>query len=49
MRGTPREISEPTELARLRRGPLKSWAVAPTEHWIQLDIEEISGVRIPVH
>ena len=48
VRGTAREISDPQELEYLRRGPLKSWAVSPGERWVRIDIEQISGVRIPV-
>ena len=49
VRGKAAEITDPDELALLRRGPLKSWAVPASEQWIRLDIEEISGVRIPAH
>jgi nitroimidazol reductase NimA-like FMN-containing flavoprotein (pyridoxamine 5'-phosphate oxidase superfamily) len=47
--GTAQEITDPTELEYLRRGQLKSWAMPPTEHWIRIDIQEISGVRIAAH
>ena len=40
------EVVDPAELDLLRRGPLKSWATASTEHWIRIAIEEISGRRI---
>jgi nitroimidazol reductase NimA-like FMN-containing flavoprotein (pyridoxamine 5'-phosphate oxidase superfamily) len=48
-RGTAQEVTDPQELDYLRRGPLKSWAVAPGGRWVHVDIEEISGVRIPRH
>ncbi len=48
VRGKAAEVTDQDELAFLRRGPLKSWAVPASEQWIRLDIEEISGVRIPV-
>ena len=47
--GTASEITDPEELQRLRRGPLKSWAVRPTAHWIRVTYEQISGRRIPAH
>jgi hypothetical protein len=49
VRGTAREITDADELDLLRRGALKSWAVSPGEHWVRIEIAEISGVRIPVH
>ncbi len=49
VRGQAHEITDPTDLEYLRRGQLKSWAVPPTEHWIRIDIQEISGVRIAAH
>lgn len=48
-RGNAREVTDPQEVEYLRRGPLKSWAVAPGGRWVRVDIEEISGVRIPSH
>ena len=49
VRGRAFEVTESAELDALRRGPLKSWAVASSEHWIRVEIEEVSGVRIPAH
>ncbi len=46
VRGTAREITDPDELEFLRRGPLRPWGVAPSEHWIRVGIEDISGVRV---
>jgi uncharacterized protein len=47
--GTAAEITDPKELERLGRGPLKSWAVRPTAHWIRVTYEHVSGRRIPAH
>lgn len=47
VQGTAREVVDAHELDLLRRGPLKSWATPPSEHWICITIEEISGRRIP--
>jgi nitroimidazol reductase NimA-like FMN-containing flavoprotein (pyridoxamine 5'-phosphate oxidase superfamily) len=47
--GTASEITDPEELQRLRRGPLRSWAVRPTAHWIRVTYEQVSGRRIPAH
>lgn len=44
--GTAREVTDPGHLARLRSGPLKSWAVSPTAHWIRIAIEHIGGRTI---
>jgi uncharacterized protein len=45
--GTAREVTDEGELDELRRGPLHSWATRSTEHWVRIDIEEITGRRIP--
>jgi len=47
VQGTAREIVDPAQLEHLRRGPLKSWAVRPSEHWVRISIDEISGRRLP--
>jgi uncharacterized protein len=47
--GTASEITDPEELQRLRRGPLKSWAVRPRAHWMRVTYEQLSGRRIPAH
>lgn len=49
LRGHAHEVTDPDVLEFLRRGPLKPWAVSPSEHWIRVDVEEVSGVRIPPH
>jgi uncharacterized protein len=47
VQGTAREVTDPGELARLRRGPLRSWARGAREHWVRISIDEISGRRLP--
>jgi len=47
IQGTAREVTDPEELKILRRGPLHSWAVPPSEHWVRISIDEITGRRIP--
>ncbi len=49
VQGKATEITDADQLALLRRGPLKSWAVSPSQAWVRIDIEAISGVRIPAH
>jgi nitroimidazol reductase NimA-like FMN-containing flavoprotein (pyridoxamine 5'-phosphate oxidase superfamily) len=44
--GTAREVTDPQELEALRRGPLRSWARRPAEHWVRIPIDEISGRRL---
>jgi uncharacterized protein len=45
--GTADEVTDPDELERLRRGPLKSWAVPRAQHWVRITIDTISGRQIP--
>jgi uncharacterized protein len=45
--GTAEEVTDAAELDRLRRGPLKSWAVAASQHWVRISIDTISGRKIP--
>jgi len=47
VQGTAHEIVDAAQLDRLRRGPLKSWAVRPSAHWVRISIEEVSGRRLP--
>jgi len=47
VRGTAREVTDEHDLEVLRRGPLKSWALAGATQWIRITIDEISGRRIP--
>ena len=43
VRGVAREVTDPEELAVLRRGHLRSWLRSPHEHWVRISIEAISG------
>jgi nitroimidazol reductase NimA-like FMN-containing flavoprotein (pyridoxamine 5'-phosphate oxidase superfamily) len=45
--GTAAEVTDPEVLDRLRRGPLRSWAVPAAQHWVRISIEAISGRQIP--
>ena len=45
--GTASEVINDDELDVFRRGPLKSWAVSSSEHWIRVTIDSITGRRIP--
>jgi uncharacterized protein len=45
--GTAHEVTDPDELERLRRGPLRSWAVQSSQHWVRISIDSISGRQIP--
>jgi nitroimidazol reductase NimA-like FMN-containing flavoprotein (pyridoxamine 5'-phosphate oxidase superfamily) len=45
--GTAREVIDLDELDRLRHGPLRSWAVPSSQHWVRISIESISGRQIP--
>jgi len=47
VRGTATEVSDPTELESLRRGPLKSWAAPGPQRWVRVSIDEVSGRQIP--
>jgi nitroimidazol reductase NimA-like FMN-containing flavoprotein (pyridoxamine 5'-phosphate oxidase superfamily) len=44
--GAAHEVTDAAVLERLRRGPLKSWAARPADHWVRIDIETISGRHI---
>jgi uncharacterized protein len=41
--GVAREVTDPGELAVLRRRPLRSWLRSPEEHWVRIGVESISG------
>lgn len=43
IRGVAQEVTQPDDLAALRRGPLRSWLSSPHEHWVRISIEAISG------
>ncbi len=46
-RGNAEVITDPTELARMRRLPLIPWSRAPKPHFVRLAPDVISGRRIP--
>ncbi len=41
--GVAREVTDPDELAALRRRPPHSWLRSPEEHWVRIRVESISG------
>jgi nitroimidazol reductase NimA-like FMN-containing flavoprotein (pyridoxamine 5'-phosphate oxidase superfamily) len=45
--GSAHEVTDPEELQRLRLGPLQSWGVPSSQHWVRIPIEAITGRRIP--
>jgi hypothetical protein len=47
VRGRAEAVTDPAEVERLRRGLLKSWAAPGPQLWIRVNIEEISGRRLP--
>jgi nitroimidazol reductase NimA-like FMN-containing flavoprotein (pyridoxamine 5'-phosphate oxidase superfamily) len=44
--GTAAEVTDPSELETLRQGPLHSWTVPATEHWVRISIDRITGRRL---
>jgi nitroimidazol reductase NimA-like FMN-containing flavoprotein (pyridoxamine 5'-phosphate oxidase superfamily) len=46
VRGEAIEVTDPTELARLRRLPLHPWAPGPKQHFLRILPAVISGRRI---
>lgn len=47
VRGRAELVTEPSELARLRAGPLRPWARGARANWVRLPLDEVSGRRIP--
>jgi nitroimidazol reductase NimA-like FMN-containing flavoprotein (pyridoxamine 5'-phosphate oxidase superfamily) len=43
IQGVAREVTDPDELAVLRRRPVRSWLRSPEEHWVRIGVESISG------
>ena len=41
--GVAREVTDPDELAILRRRPQLSWVRPQDEHWVRIAVESISG------
>ena len=46
IRGQARIVTEPDEVARLRRLPLLPWASGDKEHFVKIDAALISGRRL---
>lgn len=47
VRGHAEVITNPGEVGRLRRGPLRPWAKGARSNWVRINVDEISGRRIP--
>jgi nitroimidazol reductase NimA-like FMN-containing flavoprotein (pyridoxamine 5'-phosphate oxidase superfamily) len=47
VRGPAEVITDPGEVERLRRGPLRPWAKGARANWVRIRLDEISGRRIP--
>ncbi|HZR12727.1 MAG TPA: pyridoxamine 5'-phosphate oxidase family protein [Acidimicrobiia bacterium] len=46
VQGLAHEVTDEDEIARLQRGPLRSWAEPKAGHWVRITIDEISGRRV---
>jgi uncharacterized protein len=46
VQGIAGEVTDTQELEALRRGPLVSWAVSPSAHWIRISLDHVSGRRL---
>jgi uncharacterized protein len=44
--GTIQRVSDPEEVDRLRRGPLRSWARHSADLWLRISVDAISGRRV---
>jgi uncharacterized protein len=47
VRGRAEVVTDPSEMARLRHGPLRPWVKGARANWVRIRLEEISGRRIP--
>ena len=47
VRGRAAVITDPHDVARLSRGPLRPWAKGARVNWVRIGLNEISGRRIP--
>ena len=47
LRGRAEVITDPQQVARLRRGPLNPWAKGARANWVRISLDEMSGRRIP--
>jgi len=44
--GSIQLVSDPAEIDRLRRGPLRAWARHSAEQWLRVSLDAISGRRV---
>ncbi len=44
--GSAERITDPTEIRRLERAGLETWAPGPKPHWLRIRIGSVSGRRI---
>lgn len=47
VRGHAEVITDPGAVERLRHGPLRPWAKGARVNWVRINLDEISGRRIP--
>jgi len=47
VQGHAEVVTDPEEVARLQRGPLRPWAKGTRANWVRISVAEISGRRIP--
>lgn len=45
--GPARRVEDPDEIARLETLPLRPWVAVAREHFVQIDIAQVTGRRIP--
>ncbi|HEX2027587.1 MAG TPA: pyridoxamine 5'-phosphate oxidase family protein [Nitriliruptorales bacterium] len=45
--GRAGEVTDPQEQARLQRLPLRPWAPGRREHWVVVDLSDVSGRTFP--
>lgn len=48
VQGMAREVIEPTQVAEMRRAPLRAWAGSGRDHFVRLPTDHVSGRRIPL-
>jgi nitroimidazol reductase NimA-like FMN-containing flavoprotein (pyridoxamine 5'-phosphate oxidase superfamily) len=47
VRGRAEVVTDETDLAHLRKGPLRPWAKGARASWVRIPLDEVSGRRIP--
>lgn len=47
VQGVARAVDDPAEVASLRRLPLATWTPLPTDHYVAISADILSGRRIP--